>query len=383
MADAYIVDGVRTAMGKKKGTLSHVFPVDLVPPLLNALVERNGIDPVAVEDVILGCVTPVGEQGWNIARMAVLAAGWPVEVPGVQLNRMCSSGQQAANFAAQAVMAGVHDLIVAGGVESMSRVPMGTDGGPLARGVTDRFTIVPQGISAEMIADRWGFTREQLDQFSLESHRKAARAIDAGHFKAEIVPLEVKLPEGETVRFDTDETVRRDTSLEKMATLVPAFKPDGKVTAGNSSQITDGASVLLIASEKALKEHNLKPRARFVAMALSGVDPTIMLTGPIPATRKVLQKAGLGLDDMDVIEVNEAFASVVLAWLAELRPADPARLNPNGGAIALGHPLGATGARLLTSLVGELERRKGRYGLQTMCVGFGMGIATIIERIDG
>lgn len=381
MGEAYIVDAVRTPMGRKQGTLSHMLPQDLAAHVLSALVERTGVAPADVEDVIMACVTPVGEQGWNIGRLAVLAAGWPVEVPGVQVNRMCGSSLQTLNFAAQAVMSGAHDLVVAAGVESMSRVPIGSDGGPLTEKITGRYQIVHQGVSAELIARQWKISRREMDAFSLESHRRAVAAIDAGKFRAEIAPVDVTLPDGNTVHFDTDETPRRDTSLEKMAALAPAFLPDGEITAGNSSQITDGAAAILVASPARARALGLKPRARIVAMALSGVDPTTNLTGPIPATRKVLAKAGLRLEDLDVIEINEAFASVVLAWQRELDP-DMSRVNPNGGAIALGHPLGATGARLVTTLLGELERRGGRYGLATMCIGFGMGIATLVERLD-
>ncbi len=367
-------------MGRRGGTLSVVHPQDLAITVLKGLVERNHIDPAELEDVIMGCVTPIGEQGFNIGRMAVLGAGFPVEVPGVQINRMCGSGLQAMNFAAQGIMSGMIDLAIGGGVESMSRVPMGSDGGNFSTSVTGRYNLVPQGISAEMIAERWHLTRTELDEFSLESHRRAAAAQDAGKFDHEIVPVAVPAPDGSTTLMTKDETIRRDTSLEKMATLKPSFLPNGLVTAGNSSQITDGAAAVLLASEKKAQELGLQPRARVVTMALVGVDPTIMLTGPIPLTGKILKKAGLKLEDIDVIEINEAFASVVLAWKKEIKP-DMSRVNPNGGAIALGHPLGATGVRLVATLLNELERRQGRYGLAMLCIGLGMAVGTIIERV--
>ena len=380
MGEAFIVDAVRTPMGRRGGTLSVVHPQELAATVLRGLVERNRIDPMELEDVIMGCVTPLGEQGFNIGRMAVLGAGFPVDVPGVQINRMCGSGLQAMNFAAQGIMAGMLDMAIGGGVESMSRVPMGSDGGNFSTSVTGRYNLVPQGISAEMIAERWHLTRTELDEFSLESHRRAAAAQDAGNFDNEIVPVTVPLPDGSTTVMTRDETIRRDTSLEKMATLKPSFLPDGLVTAGNSSQITDGAAAVLLASERKMRELGLRPRARVVTMALVGVDPTIMLTGPIPLTGKILKKAGLHLEDIDVIEINEAFASVVLAWKKEIQP-DMSRVNPNGGAIALGHPLGATGARLIATLLNELERRQGRYGLAMLCIGLGMAVGTIIERV--
>ncbi len=368
-------------MGRKGGALSHVRPDELAGLVLAELIARNGLDPLMVDDVIMGCVTQIGEQGYNVGRMACLAAGLPVEVPGLSLNRMCGSGQQAVNFACMAVMSGQADIVIGAGVESMSRVAMGSDGGDLSPKVTDRFLIIPQGLSAELVAERWNLGREELDAFSYESHRRAIRAIDAGLFQEEIVPVPVTLPDGSEVVVSEDETPRRDTSPEKMASLEPCFKDGGVVTAGNSSQISDGAAAVLVMSRERARELGLRPRARFVASALSGVDPTIMLTGPIPATRKILDKAGLALEDMDVIEVNEAFASVVLAWGRELEP-DWSRVNPNGGSIALGHPLGTTGARLIGSTVRELERRGGRYALITMCIGFGMGIATILERVE-
>ncbi len=376
--EVVIVDAIRTPIGRKNGSLSSVHPVDLLAPLLKALVDRNQLDPMELEDVVTGCVTMTGEQGGNIGRMAVLAAGLPVEVPSFSLNRMCGSSQQAIHNAAQAILAGDMDVVIACGVESMSRVPMGTDLGKFSTALTKRFQIVPQGFSAEMIADRWNISREEMDAFSLESHQKAAQAEDAGLFDRERIPVENVGPEKATVT--RDEGIRRDTSLDKLAGLKPSFRPDGRVTAGNSSQISDGASaVLLMSGEKAAKL-GLRPRARIVSRVVVGVDPVIMLTGVIPATRKALDKAGLKLEDIDVIEINEAFASVVLAWKREIQP-DMAKVNPRGGAIALGHPLGASGARIMTTLLHELEDTGGRYGLQVMCIGFGMATGTIVERL--
>ncbi len=381
MNNAVIVGAVRTAVGKRNGKLSPIRPDDLLALTLKELVSRTQVNPNEIEDVVVGCVDQVGEQGFNIARNAALIAGLPLDVCGVTLDRMCGSGQQAANFAAMGVMAGQYDVVIAGGVEHMTRVPMGSNGegpgeGPISPKLSERYTIVPQGLSAELIAEKWGLKREELDEFSAQSHEKAGRAITEGRFKREIVP--VTLPDGSV--FDTDEGVRVPVNREKMASLAPSFKTDGVVTAANSSQISDGAAALLLMSEAKAKALGLKPRARVVATALAGVDPTIMLTGPIPATQRALKKAGMTLDRMDRIEINEAFASVVLAWERELHP-DMAKVNVNGGAIALGHPLGCTGAKLMTTLLHELERTGGRYGLQTMCIGFGQGIATIIERL--
>jgi acetyl-CoA acetyltransferase family protein len=343
-------------------------------------VQKTGVEAGAVEDVRLGCVTQVGEQGFNIGRLAPLIAGFPVEVPGVSINRMCASSLEAVNQAAQAIRADVHDLVIAAGVESMSRVPMGSDGSTFSPELLNQYHIVPQGISAEMIAEQWELSREALDQFSWESHQRALDAQQQGYFAEEIVPVDTIDADGQAVRIDRDEGPRADTTLEKMAALKPVFKPDGRVTAGNSSQITDGAAALLLASDSAVARYGLTPRARVVAMSVVGVDPVIMLTGPIPATRQVLAKAGLRFEDMDVIEINEAFASVVLAWGKEYHP-DWSRVNPHGGAIALGHPLGASGARLVLTAVHELERRQGRYALVTMCIGWGMAVATILERV--
>jgi acetyl-CoA acyltransferase len=379
MAEAYIIDACRTARGRRKGSLSETHPIDLLITPLRAVVERNGIAPAEVEDVIVGCVTETGEQGANLARSAVLAANWPVDVPGVTLNRFCSSGQQAVNFAAMAVKSGAQDLVVAGGVENMTRCPMGSDMGPLPASLMEKYNLVPQGLSAEMIVEKWGLTRQQLDEFSLGSQQKAWRAIQEGRFKKSIVPITVS-HNGERKVFDTDEHVRPQSTLEGLMALNPSFKPDGAITAGNSSGIVDGAAAVLLASERKVKELKLTPRARVVEQVIVGSEPVIMLTGPIPATQKCLKKAGMSIDDIDLIEINEAFAPVPLITVQETGM-DPAKVNVNGGAIALGHPLGATGAMLIGTLVDELERRNQRYGLATMCIGIGMGIATIIERL--
>src|SRR3990167_9256787 len=381
MRDAVIVGAVRSAVGRKGGKLAGARPDDLASHVLRALVERVGVDPSEAEDVVLGCVDQLGEQGFNSARNAALIAGFPLDVCGTTLDRMCGSGQQAANFAAMGVMAGQYECVIAGGGENMTRVPMGSDGsgpgeGPLSPRLQALYTIIPQGLSAEMVAERWGLKRENLDEFSARSHEKAGRAIAEGRFTREIAPL--TLPDGSV--FGTDEGVRVPVNREKMAALAPSFKSDGVVTAANSSQISDGAAALLILSEARAKALGLPPRARIVASSLAGVDTAIMLTGPIPVTQRVLKKAGLTLEQMDLFEINEAFASVVLAWERELHP-DMDRVNVNGGAIALGHPLGCSGARLMTTLLHELERRGKRFGLQTMCIGFGQGIGTIIERL--
>jgi acetyl-CoA acyltransferase len=381
MNTAVIVGAVRTAVGRKNGKLSGVRPDDLLALTLKELVARTKVDPNEIEDVVIGCVDQVGEQGFNIARNAALIAGFPLDVCGTTLDRMCGSGQQAANFAAMGVMAGQYEVVIGGGVENMTRIPMGSNGqgpgdGPISPKLSERYNIIPQGLSAELIAEKWGLKREELDEFSAQSHEKAGRAIAEGRFKREIVP--VTLPDGSV--FDTDEGVRVPVNREKMGSLAPSFKTDGVITAANSSQISDGAASLLLMSEARAKALGLKPRARVVATALAGVDPTIMLTGPIPATQRVLKKAGMTLDQIDLFEINEAFASVVLAWERELHP-DMVKVNVNGGAVALGHPLGCSGAKLMTTLLHELERTGKRYGLQTMCIGFGQGIATIIERV--
>ena len=385
MSEAVIVEAVRTAIGRRGGKLSLVRPDDLLALTLRELVNRAGVDPAQVDDVIVGCVTQTGEQGMNIGRAAVLIAGFPVEVPGTTINRFCGSGQQAVNFAAQGVMSGAQDIVIGAGVESMSRVPMGSDAfgpgeGPVSPRLTDLFEIIPQGNSAEMIAKKWGFSRDELDEFAYQSHVKAGQAIEEGRFTREIFPVQVK-QNGTSYAFDIDEGVRIPPSREKMAQLKPSFQEEGGVvTAGNSSQISDGAAAVLIMTKEKAQALGLKPRARIVAQAIVGSEPTIMLTGPIPATQKVLKKAGLTLKDIDLFEVNEAFAPVVLAWQHETG-ADMEKVNYNGGAIALGHPLGASGARLITTLLHELERQNARYGLSTMCIGYGMGIATIIERL--
>jgi acetyl-CoA acyltransferase len=384
MNEAVIVEAVRTPIGRRGGKLAPIRPDDLLALTLQAVMQRAGADKAVVDDVIVGCVTQTGEQGLNIGRAAVLIAGFPVEVPGTTINRFCGSGQQAVNFAAQGVLSGAQDVVIGAGVENMTRVPMGSDAmgpgeGPISPKLTDLYEIIPQGNSAEMIAKKWGFSREQLDEFSFQSHVKAGQAIVEGRFKREIMPVEVK-QNGSSYTMDTDEGVRIPPSREKMAQLKPPFQEDGVVTAGNSSQISDGAAAVLVMSAEKARELGLRPRARIVAQAIVGSEPTIMLTGPIPATAKVLRKAGLQLKDIDLFEVNEAFAPVVLAWQHETG-ADMEKVNYNGGAIALGHPLGASGARLITTLLHELERQDARYGLSTMCIGYGMGIATIIERI--
>ncbi len=379
MSEAYIIDACRTPRGRRKGSLSEVHPIDLVGVPLNTILKRTGVEAREIDDVVLGCVTETGEQGTNIARGAVLAAGWPVEVPGVTLNRFCGSGQQAVNFAAQAIRAGAQDLIVAGGVESMTRVPMGADMGPLPASLIEKYNLVPQGLSAEMIAEQWNFSREQLDEFALGSQRKAWQAIQEGRFTKSLVPVEVS-HNGVRKLFATDEHVRPQSTMEGLLALQPSFRPDGKITAGNSSGIVDGAATVLLASERKVKELQLTPRARIVDQVIVGSEPVIMLTGPIPATRKILRRTGLKIDDIDLIEINEAFAPVPLCVMQETGM-DPDKVNVNGGAIALGHPLGATGAMLIGTLVDELERRNQRYGLSTMCIGIGMGIATIVERL--
>jgi acetyl-CoA acyltransferase len=381
MPDALIIDAVRSPIGKRDGTLSKIRGDELAGQILNGLVERNDLDPAEVEDVQMGCVTQVGEQGWNIGRMAPLVAGWPETVCGTTVDRQCGSSMQTNFNAAAAVWSGQLDVVVSAGVEMMSRVPMGSNGGDLSDKLTDRWQIVPQGISAEVIAEEWGLSREQLDEYSLESHRRAIAAIDEGRFEREIVPVELMNPHV-GVLFGVDETPRRDTSTEKLAALSPAFIPDGKVTAGSSSQICDGAAAVLITSEAAASRLGLDPRARFLSFGLSGVDPYRMLHGNPEACAKALARAGLSWDDIAVIEVNEAFASVVLQFLKDTGLEDrPEDVNPNGGGISLGHPLGATGARVTATLLGELERRNERYGVACMCIGFGQAIAGVVERL--
>lgn len=397
--DAFIVDAVRSPIGRKRGTLSAIRGDDLAAQVLNGLIARHDLDPAEIEDVQMGCVTQIGEQGWNVGRMAVLAAGWPVDVSATTVDRQCGSSMQTNFNAAAAVMAGQLDLVVSAGVEMMSRVPMGSNGGSISEQVTDRHEIVMQGTSAELLAKEWSLTREELDAYSLESHRRAVAASDAGKFEREIIPIDLpsesraglsveSTQTGGTavveapVRFAVDEAPRRDTTAEALASLPPAFDPEGVVTAGNSSQIVDGSAAVLIASGRAVERLGLTPRARFVSFGLAGVDPTRMLHGNPQAMNKALDRAGLSLDDVSVIEVNEAFASVVLQTARDLhlegRMDD---VNPNGGGISLGHPLGATGARITATLLSELDRREARYGIASMCVGFGMAIAGVVERV--
>lgn len=382
MREAVIIEAVRTPIGKRNGGLSGVHPQDLAAVVLKEVVKRAGISASLVEDVIFGCVQQIGEQAFDIARVASLVAGYPIEVPGVTVERQCGSGQQAIHFAAQAILAGDMDIVVAGGVESMSRIPIGTvsQGAKHSSGYYEKYEVIHQGVSAERIADKWGYSREQLDEFSLESNKRAVNAIAEGRFEKEIVPVEVTLQDGSKTIIAKDEGPRADTSMEKLGSLKTVFKENGKIHAGNSSQISDGAAAVLIMSRERAEALGLKPRARITARSVVGSDPTLMLTGPIAATKKVLNKAKLSLNDMDVYEVNEAFAPVPLIW-AEETGADFNKLNPNGGAIALGHPLGCSGARILTTLLHELERIEGRFGLMTVCEGHGMSNATIIERI--
>ncbi len=388
MTTAVIVDAVRTPLGRRNGKLKDWHPVDLAAETLTALQDRTGIDPAIVDDVVLGCVMQVGEQAANVARNAVLAAGWPEHVPGATVDRQCGSGQQAAHFAAQGVIAGAYDVVVAGGVEVMTRVPMGSSmadgkyGYPFGPRIGVRYAdqggLVPQGISAELIADRWQIGRDEMDEYGARSQQRAMRATAEGRFEHEIVA--VTGSDGSPLRRDEG---LRDTTVDTLSKLQPVFRPadaGGRVTAGNSSQITDGAAAMLIMSEARAIQLGLTPRARFVDFSVAGADPRLMLTAPIPATHKVLERAGMSLDEIDLIEINEAFAAVVLAWQRDVH-ADPDRVNVNGGAIALGHPLGCSGARLMTTLVNELDRSGGRFGLQTMCEGGGMANATIIERL--
>jgi acetyl-CoA acyltransferase len=380
-SDALIIDAVRSPIGKRNGTLSSIRGDELAGQVLNELVRRQDVDPAQVEDVQFGCVTQIGEQGWNIGRMVPLVAGWPESVCGTTVDRQCGSSMQTNFNAATAVWSGQLDLVVSAGAEMMSRVPMGSGGGDLSDKLLDRWQIVPQGISAEVIAEEWGLSREELDVYSLESHRRAVRAIDEGRFANEIVPIDLTNPHVGVV-FDVDETPRRDTSIEALAALKPAFLPDGRVTAGNSSQICDGAAAVLIASEAAASRLALEPRARFVSFGLAGVDPHRMLHGNPQACAAALARAGLGWDDIAVIEVNEAFASVALQFMRDTHLEERGEdVNPNGGGISLGHPLGATGTRITATLVNELERRQARYGIATMCIGFGQALAGVVERL--
>jgi acetyl-CoA acyltransferase len=390
--DALIVDAVRSPIGKKDGTLSHIRGDDLSAQVVNGLVARHDVDPGQIEDIQWGCVTQVGEQTWNIGRNVALAAGWPVTVCGTTVDRQCGSSMQTNFNAAAAVWSGQLDLVVSGGVEMMSRVPMGSGGGSMSDAVYERFDIVMQGISAEEIAKQWKLSREELDRYSYESHARAGRARDEGRFEKEIIPVEVDVPSPENgggsatltrTRFAVDEAIR-ETTLEKMASLQPAFSPDGVVTAGNSSQIVDGSAAVLVASEQKASELGLQPRARFLGFGIAGVDPHLMLHGNPDACERALAKAGLTWDDIEVIEVNEAFASVVLQFLADTglkERYEAGDVNPNGGGISLGHPLGATGARITATLVSELERRNARYGIGAMCIGFGQAIAGVVERL--
>lgn len=380
MRETYIVSAVRTPTGKGRagGALAGVRPDELAAQTLVEVVQRAALTREDVEDVAMGCVTQISEQGINIGRIATLLAGFPVEVPAASINRMCGSSQEAIHAISQAIAAGDMDIGIGAGVESMSRVPMGSDWtAPLHPDFS--YDLVPQGVSAEMIAEKWKLTRDELDDYGYRSHVRAAEATNAGYFDREIMPVEVT-KDRDKVTVKVDEGIRFDPDREKMAQLDPAFKADGVVTAGNASQISDGAAAVVIASEEAIEEYGLTPRARIVARAVVGVDPVMMLTGPIPATHKVLRQADLTMADIDLFEVNEAFASVVLAWEKELAP-DMQKVNVNGGAIALGHPLGASGARLMVTLLHELERQGGHYGLQTMCIGHGMATATIIESV--
>ena len=381
MPDALIIDAVRSPIGKKNGSLASIRGDELAAQVLNGLVARHDLDPAEIEDVQLGCVTQIGEQGWNLGRMVPLVAGWPESVCGTTVDRQCGSSMQTNFSAATAISSGQLDLVVSAGVEMMSRVPMGSNGGDLSDKLLDRWEIVPQGISAEAIADEWGFSREELDAYSLESHRRAAAAADDGRFDGEIVPIDLTNPHMGVV-FGVDETPRRDTSADALAALKPAFLPEGKVTAGNSSQISDGAAGVLVASESAAGRLGLEPRARFVSFGLAGVDPHRMLHGNPQACEKALARAGLTWDDISVIEVNEAFACIVLQFARDAGLEDRwDDINPNGGGISLGHPLGATGARITATLLNELERRDARYGIGTMCIGFGQALACVVERV--
>lgn len=383
MREVVIVEGCRTAVGRRKGALAQTRADELLAQVLEETVNRADVEKALVEDVIAGCVTQVGEQGMNIARTAALIAGFPTHVPGVTIDRQCGSSQQAVHFAAQAIAAGDMDVVLAGGVESMTRIPMFSNVGKTAASpkLTERYHIVNQGVSAELIAEKWKLSREELDEFALNSHQKALYAIENGRYEKEIIPVNVFTEDGVESTFAVDEGPRADTSLAALSGLSPVFQEDGSITAGNASQMSDGASAVLLMSREKAEALGVTPRARIIARTAVGSDPTLMLTGPIAATKKALDKAGLTLEDMNRYEVNEAFASVPLAWQKELQ-ADPDKLNVNGGAIALGHPLGATGTKLLVSLLHELERTEERYGLLAICEGMGMANATIIERLD-
>lgn len=383
MIEAVIVEGIRTAVGRRNGALKGKRPDELAADVLSGLVKKAGISADLVEDVILGCVTQSGEQAANIARTAALIAGFPIEVPGTTIDRQCGSSQQAIHFAAQSILAGDMDIVIAGGVENMSRVPMGSNmnGASISEKLKEKFEVIHQGISAERIAKEYNLTRQNLDEFAVQSHQRALKAQAEGYFTKEILPIDILNEEGNVEIFNQDSGPRQGTSLEKLAVLSPSFLEDGMIHAGNASQISDGAAAVLIMSRSKALELGLKPKFKIHTRVVVGSDPTLMLTGPIPATRKVIKKSGIALEEIDVFEVNEAFSPVVLAWIKEIG-ADPEKVNPNGGAIALGHPLGASGARLMVSMMHELERKGGRYGLQTMCEGNGMANATIIERLD-
>ncbi|MGH2399225.1 MAG: thiolase family protein [bacterium] len=376
MRDVVIVEAVRTPIGRRNGALAGIRADDLLASVLRESVRRAGVEPALVEDVIAGCVTQTGEQGANVARTGVLLAGFPVEVAATSVNRQCGSSHQAIHFAAQAIASGDEDVVIAAGVESMSRVPLGSDYGEWNPRLMERHPLVNQGVAAEMLVKQYGLTREECDRYSLESHRRAAAATDEGRFRREIIPV----TGNGGVTVTADEGIRRDTTLEKLALLPPAFQAGGHITAGNSSQISDGAAALLLMSAQRANALGLRPRARIVARTVVGSDPVIMFTGVAPATRRALDRMNLRMSGVDVVEISEAFAPVVLAWAADVEP-DMARVNPNGGAIALGHPVGASGARLMTSLLHELERRGGRYGLQVVCIGWGMATATVVERL--
>ncbi len=379
--EAYIIDACRTPRGRRGAGLAGVHPIDLCTVPMKAIVERTGVDVRRIEDAMIGCVTETGEQGACVGRAAVLAAGWPVEIPGFSLNRFCGSGQTTVNLAAQGVASGAYDLVYAGGVESMSRCPMGSDMGALPPSLTERYNLVPQGLSAEMIAERWNLGRTELDEFALESQRRAWRAIQEGRFAKGLVPVaDAPQQDGTRKTIAVDEHPRPQTTLDGLAALKPSFLPEGKIHAGNSSGIVDGASGVLLASRRAVQELGVKPRARIVDTVIVGSEPVIMLTGPIPATQKILRRSGMTIGDVDLIEINEAFAPVPIITMREVGiPFE--KVNVNGGAIALGHPLGATGAMLIGTLLDELERTDRTVGLSTMCIGYGMGIATIIERV--
>lgn len=387
MREAVIVEAVRSPVGRKKGKLANYHPVELGGHVLRELVKKAKIDPKEIDDVYFGCVSQAGAQALNIGRNCVLEAGFPISVPATTMDRQCGSSLTAINSAAMSIMAGVNECVIAAGAESMDMVPMGSNfmngpGQPFTPELIEKYPVTSQHNSAEMVAKKWGITRQEADEFSLRSHKRAAKAIDEGRFKSQIVPITIKKEDGTTEIMDTDEGVRRDTSIEKLASLMPVTGPEGLVTAGNASQISDGAGAVLLISREKAKKLGLKPRARIVAMDVVGDDPVLMLSGPIPATRKILQKTGLKITDIDVTEINEAFAVVPIAWGKELNP-NWEKVNPNGGAVALGHPLGGTGAILFTKALYELERTGGRYGMITLCTGGGMAPITIIERLDG